>query len=169
LKSLVVSNHALIVLSENATDSTVLDLGGTHYAVRPGSGPGQLLAKLPKARRESLGRVDAYLTDGIRRSNSISVSLTPAVLTDVQPRTTPVGIPFVPQPDGTSALSITCDGGGPGDVVLFDDTPLPTIFGNEHWLVATIRPELLARPGRHTIGLQNMFGVSNRIEFEVAP
>jgi hypothetical protein len=167
LKSLAVSNDALLALSENATNTTVLALGDKTYALRPGKDPGQLLARLPTTQRDDHTRVDAFLADGIRRSNSISVSLAPAVITDVQPRTTSVGVAFVPQPDGTSVLSITCDGGGPGDVVLFDDTALPTIYGNEHWLVATVRPELLARPGRHTIRLRNMFGVSNRIDFEV--
>jgi hypothetical protein len=169
LKSLKITGAGLLTDSENATDATWLVLGSTSISLRPDISSGRLLAKPPQAQLENRMRVEAYLTDGIRRSNSVSVSLAPAVIIDVQPRATPVGIPFVPQPDGTSALSITCDGGGPGDVVLFDDKPLPTIFGNEHWLTAKVRPELLARPGHHTIGLRNMVGVSNRIDFEVSP
>jgi hypothetical protein len=85
------------------------------------------------------------------------------------PSGTRVGQAFNVQPDGQSAMAIACVNCTPTTVVMLDDLPLPTTFGNPTMMTALVPSIAFAQPGHHTIALKNGSGVSNRLEWVVQP
>ena len=97
------------------------------------------------------------------------VAVAPLVLRKLGPDRTRVGQGFNLQPNGESALSVDVDNAAPGTVILLNGAPLATVFGNEHWLTASVPPSAYSRPGRYEIYLKNPVSESNRLEFVVEP
>lgn len=87
----------------------------------------------------------------------------------IHPATARVGERFQVQPDGSSALAVECDGATPATVVVFNDVPLPTVFGGPRLVTATVPANLLDRPGTYPVVLRDVGAVSAPIEFTVRP
>ena len=169
LRSIVPSDGGLLINADATTPETMLVLGGRSIPTRATDTKGQLLAVLDGTHPPpDLGRVlKAYLSDGARVSREVQLTAGPPVLLKVSPDSTQTGQPFGLQPDGTSALSVDCEGAAPGTQVVFDSVPLPTTYGNDRWLTASVPSDLLRAPGHHTIALHNVFGDSNQVAFEI--
>jgi hypothetical protein len=74
---------------------------------------------------------------------------------------------FVQPGGGDQQISVECENAIPGAVVLFDDTPLNTVFGDPTLLTAIVPRQALAAPGQHTIRVRSPLGLSDGSEFTV--
>jgi hypothetical protein len=87
----------------------------------------------------------------------------------LNPAMTRTGSDFNMQPSGESALSLDCANTTPNTIVVFDNTPLATTYGNSGWVTALVPKNLYAKPGRYRVFLKNEVGDSNQLEFVVEP
>jgi hypothetical protein len=71
------SGKGFAVVGSNVTAQTALVLDGVRLPHRPPNGPGRFFAPLPRQRGLPSGQVQAYLTDGFRQSNVITVNVGP--------------------------------------------------------------------------------------------
>jgi hypothetical protein len=90
-------------------------------------------------------------------------------LSKLYPAATRTGSSFNVQPSGESALSLYCTNATPNTVVVFDNTPLATTYGNSSWVTALVPRNLYAKPGRYRVLLKNGAVDSNQLEFVVEP
>jgi hypothetical protein len=91
----------------------------------------------------------------------------PPILGSVSPASTPSGVSFNVQPDGSSAISIECERAIPGTEVIFDGVPIPAFLGTDRWMSANVPARFLTKVGVHTIRLRNAQGESDSIVFTV--
>ena len=83
------------------------------------------------------------------------------------PDSTAAGQAFSPQPNGSSALAVTCAGATRTTAVIFAGEKLTTVFGNPTWLTAAVPGRLLSKAGNYSIQLEDERGRSNSLTFEV--
>jgi hypothetical protein len=153
------------VTAQNVTPQTVVRVDGAPLPTRVVR-QDQVLARVaPGLLRDGSVRVE--LSDGMRQSNALSLSVRRPSLTRLYPSSTAAGRAFSMRADGSSLLTLDSLGAGPGTRVTFDDAPLVAAASSERWLTAVVPPELIARPGQHTVKLRNAFGDSNALAFEV--
>ncbi len=160
------SEKGLVVVAQNVTPQTVVRVDGTTLPTRL-IGKDRLLGRLSPRLLPNGKDVQVALTDGLRESNALSLAVRRPALTRLYPSSTPAGRAFDLRPDGTSVLTVDSEGAGPETTVLFDSVPLQTAFASERWLQAAVPPDLIARPGRHTVTLRNVLGESDPLAFEV--
>src|SRR5262249_13096441 len=91
------------------------------------------------------------------------------ILLKLNPSETRAGVGFNLQPDGQAALSLDCEKAASDTVVIFDKKPLQTVYGNDHWVTATIPLELYQRPGSYEVYLKAGADESNKMVFVVHP
>ncbi len=91
----------------------------------------------------------------------------PVVIRRLHPAATVAGEPFNAQADGFSALMVECAHATPTTIIVMGSTMLPTTYGSENLLSATVPPEMYAEAGRYPVYLKGDFGDSNRLDFEV--
>ncbi len=91
----------------------------------------------------------------------------PPILKSVSPASTPSGVSFNVQPDGSSAISIECERAISGTEVLFDGVSIPAFLGDDRWMSANVPARFLAKVGAHTIRLRNAHGESAPVLFTV--
>ncbi len=96
-------------------------------------------------------------------------STSPLKIHRIHPASVRIGERFHPQPDGNSALAVECDGATPATVVVFNGTPLPTVFGGSRLVTATVTADLVAQPGNYPIVLRDGVSESAAIELTVRP
>lgn len=96
-----------------------------------------------------------------------TATVDPPILKGVSPASTPSGLSFNVQPDGSSAISIDCERAIPGTEVFFDGMPIPSFLGNDRWMTANVPARFLMQTGAHTIRLRNARGESAPLIFEV--
>lgn len=86
------------------------------------------------------------------------------------PNTIPVGKTFYLQPDGRSAIAVTCSGGPvSGGKIVFAGTELQSVWGQPCVFTATVPPELLAKPGTYQVWVRHNGTDSNKKDFVVTP
>lgn len=163
------SDRGITVTASGLTPQTVLVHNGIRMPMRPTSYPDQIESLVPGSFLSGKGQFVAHLSDGIRRSNELSIQLGKATLQAIQPATVQAGDRFSVQPDGSCAISIECQDAAPGIRVMFDNLPLPTVFGSANWLTATLPASHLDQAGVHKIKLRTPCGESNELEFVVRP
>jgi hypothetical protein len=91
----------------------------------------------------------------------------PMVIRRLHPTATVARQPFNAQADGYSALMVECAHATPTTIIVMGSTMLPTTYGGENLLSATVPPEMYAEAGRYPVYLTSDFGDSNRLDFEV--
>lgn len=96
-----------------------------------------------------------------------SPPIDPPILRGVGPASTPSGVFFNVQPDGSSAISIECERAIPGTEVLFDGVSIPAFLGDDRWMTANVPARFLTQTGAHTIRLRNAHGESTPLIFTV--
>jgi glycosyltransferase involved in cell wall biosynthesis len=96
-------------------------------------------------------------------------SAMPLVLERMWPASTLAGTDFNVQPDGSSALAVTCRNAGPWVAIHVDGHELATTYGGHDHLTALMPPEFYASPGSHRIQLLDGGRQSNVLSFEVHP
>jgi hypothetical protein len=128
---------------------------------------GQLAAEMPEDLRAPTGHRAAYLTDGIRNSNPVWWPPQPPVLQQLQPDSFRTNLPSGAGTANALPLTIAAENVTRTTMVLFDAVMLPTSYQDERTLVASVPPEFLTVPARHTITLRNAQGDSTPLEFVV--
>jgi hypothetical protein len=92
------------------------------------------------------------------------------VVTNVYPPTTSAGKAFNKQPNGNSAMAVVCTGNPLGGQIVFDDKVVNTVRGTDGCVFSTeVTPDIIAKPGVHSVGLRTPAGDSNRKTFVVTP
>jgi asparagine synthase (glutamine-hydrolysing) len=91
------------------------------------------------------------------------------ILESLTPSGTRAGEAFNAQPDGSSALAVSCAHAGPWTTIIVDDEELQTTFGDAHLLTAIVPEAIYSRPGQHRVRLADGDRVSNTLEFSVHP
>ena len=74
---------------------------------------------------------------------------------------------FNVQPNGTSALAVTCEGATNATRIVFAGERLATVYGAPTLLTAEIPNRLYARPGNFAVYLQDDHERSNVLKFDV--
>src|SRR5438132_13673349 len=89
----------------------------------------------------------------------------PPIAVNLAPATTPAGIPFNVQPDGSAALGIVCKDTDDKTIIVFASRPLPTLKakGPTCFITATVPKDLFSTPGTYPVFLRNSAGESNRL------
>jgi glycosyltransferase involved in cell wall biosynthesis len=77
------------------------------------------------------------------------------VLRELHPPFTDRGSAFNRQPDGSSALAVSCGGARPGATIFFHGRALETTYGNPSFLSAAVPPELYEREGRMEVFIRS--------------
>ncbi|HEY6343882.1 MAG TPA: glycosyltransferase [Bryobacteraceae bacterium] len=90
-----------------------------------------------------------------------------ARLIRLHPERMPVGGRANPQPDGSSAMVVECEGATPETVVQFGQTILYTFYGTSSRLSATLPEDFSQRPGAVRISLLTGSEESNALIFRV--
>lgn len=90
------------------------------------------------------------------------------VLRSLFPSTASAGAGFNVQPEGDSAIDITCLRATPGTVVVFAGIALRTVYASPSRVTALVPQELLAKRGKFRLCLQNDYGESSQFEFVVS-
>ncbi|HEX7705165.1 MAG TPA: glycosyltransferase family 2 protein [Thermoanaerobaculia bacterium] len=80
----------------------------------------------------------------------------PLVIEELHPPSTPAGEIFNPQPDGSAALALRCNGADRDAVVFFDGQPLETMYGGSTLLTAIVPAELYREPRRARIFIRSL-------------
>jgi hypothetical protein len=158
-----------------ARRGVVVVMGGRRLATTYGSST-LVTALVPDDLIAREARVPIYITDGFASSppltfevSSETSTVLPLVLHAVSPDSTTVGVEFGRQPNGNSAISISCENGAPGAIVVFQGRELVTAFGDSTWLTAEVPPDLLARAGSYEVYLKEGGRESNHVAFVVRP
>lgn len=77
------------------------------------------------------------------------------------------GKSFNKQPNGQSAIAISCEHATPKTVVVWDGQPLQTTFGSPEAVTAIVPQAPYAQPGEHHVHLESEAGKSNEVIFMV--
>lgn len=89
-------------------------------------------------------------------------------LHSLHPETVRAGGGFNVQPDGRSALSVSCENAGPWTSIVLDGEPRETTYGGSTRLSVLVPAAVTDRPGSHRIHLMDQFlGTSNELELTV--
>jgi hypothetical protein len=91
----------------------------------------------------------------------------PLVLKVLHPSATATGIKFNVQPNGISAIAVECENATRDTVILFDNNPLTTVFGNSSLLTAEVPAEYYAQPRVVAVSLKASTGHSGSLPFVV--
>ena len=91
----------------------------------------------------------------------------PIVVKLLHPGGTPRGIKFNEQPNGTSAIAVECENATRDTVILFDNNPLTTVFGNSSLLTAEVPPEYYVQSRVIAVSLKGSTGHSGSLPFVV--
>ena len=84
----------------------------------------------------------ALVLSGCSEKPVSTVQVSPAIVLKVlHPPGTPAGIKFNVQSNGTAAIAVECENATRDTVILFDNQPLRTAFGNGSMLTAEVPPE----------------------------
>ncbi len=170
LEALAPSTRGIMVTGTHLSRETRLVVDGVRLPAREGDAPGQMLALLPVSLQNRTGEVEAYLSDGFRRSNSLSIGLPgPLRLTRIIPASTRAGQKFNVQSNGDAVLGVEGENIYPGTKLVMDGQVLATTFGGSAGLSVTVPPEYFGQPGRHEVYLTAGSRESNRLEFVVEP
>lgn len=111
--------------------------------------------------------IEGEITKFVTKPNTKNYNSSP-VLKDLNPRSTRAGKGFNIQPNGESALVVTCENAGLWTTVVFDDTPLVTKYNSPTSLTANLPEILYKSPGRYSVYLKDqIIGESNHLEFAV--
>ncbi len=167
LQDLRLTEQGLVVGAAGLTPHTALIVSGQRLAIHTDTG--LPLVRLPESLRTEPDSLEAYLTDDLRRSNTVRVTVAPPTLRAIQPAATPVDVGFNVQPDGSSALTIDSANATPGTVAMWDTIMLPTAIGPNGEVTATVPGEFLTAPGHHAVRLKNALGDSEPLDFAVEP
>src|ERR1700733_3230456 len=104
-------------------------------------------------------------------SSAPSTSAAPAAVAPhivrLFPEEVAMGKHFNRQPNGQSAIAITCEHATPKTVVVWDGQALQTAFGSPDVLTATVPQAPYAQPGEHHVHLESEAGKSNEVIFMV--
>ncbi len=84
----------------------------------------------------------------------------PFVLKALHPSEATAGAGFNVQPNGKSAIAVECENATKDTVILFDNHPLPTVFGSSSLLTAEVPPEYYAQPGAIAVSIKSPRGQS---------
>jgi hypothetical protein len=111
---------------------------------------------------------------GAEAKNDAAAVIPAAVIPEVislSPPTTPAGVGFNVQPDGSAALGIVCKTADDKSVIVFASKPLATLKakGEGCFITATVPKELFSTPGTYPVYVRNSAGESNRLNFVVRP
>jgi hypothetical protein len=71
----------------------------------------------------------------------------------LHPDATAAGQAFNAQPDGTSAIAVSCKGATKTTLIVFDGEKLPTVYGGPTLLTARVPSRLYSKSGRHDVYL----------------
>jgi hypothetical protein len=92
----------------------------------------------------------------------------PPVLLELYPPYAVAGQGFNVQPDGQSALAVTCKNLHPPAEIVLGDRAMPTVSGKNTCLLTTTIPKtFLDKPGAYPIFIRDRAGVSDRRQFVV--
>jgi hypothetical protein len=107
---------------------------------------------------------------GVETKNEAAPAL-PPVEVNLAPATTPAGVAFNVQPDGSAALGVVCKNADDKTIIVFASRPLGTLKakGDGCFVTATVPKELFSTPGSYPVYLRNGAGESNRLDFVVKP
>jgi hypothetical protein len=108
---------------------------------------------------------------GAETKNEAAAPAVPPVAVSLGPATTPAGVAFNVQPDGSAALGVNCREADDKTVIVFASRPLVTIKakGAGCFVTATVPKELFSTPGSYPVYLRNSAGESNHLDFVVKP
>lgn len=144
-----------------------------YEARRHPPGSGEVLVMTPHMKRIGYDRSLAPFLDLARvehglYGHDLYIGL-PRTLTvsELRPASTRVGVAFWPVPDGRSRLALVCAGCHPSVTVTFDGVALRTDYLAHDSIVAYVLPEMLARPGTHTVVASDAHVSSAPLTFEV--
>jgi hypothetical protein len=85
----------------------------------------------------------------------------------LHPSETPRGIKFNEQPNGISAIAVECENATKDTVIVFDNNPLTTVFGNSALLTAEVPAEYYSQPRVIAVSLKGPTGHSESLSFVV--
>jgi hypothetical protein len=78
---------------------------------------------------------------------------TSLVIVALHPDTTTAGQAFNAQPDGASAIAVSCKGATKATVIIFAGEKLPTVYGGPTLLTAKVPSRLYSKSGRYDVYL----------------
>lgn len=88
-------------------------------------------------------------------------------LVALAPDSTTAGKAFNRQPNGASALAVTCQAATNTTVIIFAGEKLSTVFGSPALLSAEVPGRLISKAGSYDVQLEDERGRSNTLKFEV--
>jgi hypothetical protein len=106
-------------------------------------------------------------TNGSSAAPSPTPSAAVPRIVKLYPQETPPGKPFNKQPNGQSAIAISCERATPKTVVVWDGQPLQTTFGSPEAVTAIVPQAPYAQPGEHHVHLESEAGKSDEVSFFV--
>lgn len=169
IKSVDFGGDHILVIGSGLSRRSRIVVNGQMLEAASDDMPDRVVAVAPQAHMQPGAEWNVVVRDRGRDSSPLSFVFNPPVLVAVSPPGATAGQGFNLQPDGGSAISIDCDRATATTSVVFDSHVLPTVFGNEKWLTATIPSALLAKPGKKEIWLKNGMGESKRLTFVIEP
>jgi hypothetical protein len=85
----------------------------------------------------------------------------------LSPEMVTVGEGFNVQADGLSALAVRVRNATRSSVIMFDGTPLDTVFASSGLLTAKVPAGLVSAPGRYPVRVADGATISNTVDFVV--
>src|SRR5205823_5503672 len=112
------------VAATHATPRTQLVIDESPVTTYRAEPPDQLLGFLPAQLMAPLHLAQAYLIDGVRRSNTVELWVGPPLITGLNPSSIPPLDDSKAQLSTGQAMAIRCDRATHGTTVVFDSSPL---------------------------------------------